>query len=595
MKTMKNMKTMKTMTKVSLVVLLLLLAVAGYLAYLYFKVPVQYEREVFINTKIYTVDSEQPWAEAMVIEGDHIIYVGNSTGAEKYIDKETKVHNLKGKMILPGFVDSHAHTAITAGLSGMLQLDAGMKKTDILETIKQYADKNKDLPVLTGMGFNLSTFGKDEPTAADLDQIDRERPIFILDEGGHTAWVNSKAMEVGGISKDTPDPIPGTHYFVRDSKGNPTGLLMESQTFNPLMKKLSVITSDSIASGGKTLFPVFSQLGITTVFDAGMNGFENEGFEGYSQLEKEGLLPFRVSGSYMVQSPTVIPTAVESLKKLHEKYDSELIDVNTMKIHYDGTLEAKTAAMEQPYSDGSNGHVLFPVDVFKSFLTQIDEAGFNTHVHVIGDKALNNALESFEYLQSTKGNTPTRKSLAHVQVYSDQAVERLSKLKDVVVQTTPVWANPNETTLNVLGKERYEKTMLMNSVDRAGVRLSFGSDFPAGSFFIGGNPFINMAVGLTRQKVGSENKDVLPPVDEKISLETLIKGYTINGAYQLGLEEKIGSIEVGKKADFIILDDNLFELTPEELLKAKILKTYMNGNVVFERGLKAWLTEYMLF
>ncbi|WP_249436028.1 amidohydrolase [Paenibacillus sp. Marseille-Q4541] len=583
------------MTKVSLVVLLLLLAAAGYLAYSYFKVPAQHEKEAFINTKIYTVDSKQPWAEAMVIEGDNIIYVGSSTGAEEYIDKDTKVHNLKGKMIMPGFVDSHAHPTMAAALSDMLQVDPSMNKADVLELIKQHADKNKDLPVITAMGFDLSVFGKDKPTAADLDQIDRERPIFILDEGGHTAWVNSKAMEVGGINKDTPDPIPGAHYFVRDSKGNPTGLLMESQTYNPLLKKLSVVTKDTVVSGGKSLFPVFSQLGITTVYDAGMMGLENEGFEGLSQLEKEGLLPFRVSGSYMVQSPTVVPTAVESLKKLHEKYDSELVDVNTMKIHYDGTIEGKTAAMEQPYSDGSNGHVLFPVDELKSFVTHIDEAGFNTHVHAIGDKALNNALEAFEYLQSNKGNTPTRKSVGHVQVYSDQAIERLSKLKDVVVSTTPVWATPSESTLNTLGKERYEKTMLMNSVDRAGVRLSFGSDFPASAFFIGANPFNNMAVGLTRQDVWSDNKDVLPPVDEKISLETLIKGYTINGAYQLGLEEKIGSIEVGKKADFIVLDDNLFELTPEELQKAKILKTYMNGNVVFERGLKARLTEYMLF
>ncbi|MGE7837095.1 amidohydrolase [Viridibacillus arvi] len=589
------MKTMKTMTKVSLVALLLLLAVVGYLAYSYFKVPAQHEKEAFINAKIFTVDSKQSWAEAMVIEGDNIIYVGSSTGAEEYIDKNTKVHNLKGKMVLPGFVDSHAHPTMAAALSDILQLDLGMKKADILEIIKKHADKNKDLPVITAMGFDLSFFGKDEPTAADLDQIDRERPIVILDEGGHTAWVNSKAMEVGGINKDTPDPIPGAHYFVRDSNGNPTGLLMESQTFNPLLKKLSVVTKESIVSGGESLFPVFSQLGITTVYDAGMMGFENEGFKGLSQLEKEGLLPLRVSGSYMVQTPAVVPTAVESLKKLHDKYDSELIDVDTMKIHYDGTIEGKTAAMEQPYSDGSNGHVLFPVDEFKSFLTQIDEAGFNTHVHAIGDKALNNALEVFEYLQSTKGNTPTRKSIGHVQVYSDQAVERLSDLKDVVVQTTPIWATPSESTLNTLGKERYEKQLLMNSVDRAGVRLSFGSDFPASSFFVGANPFNNMAVGLTRQDVWSENKDVLAPIDEKISLETLIKGYTINGAYQLGLEEKIGSIEVGKKADFIVLEDNLFELTPEELLKAKILKTYMNGNVVFERGLKARLTEYMLF
>lgn len=589
------MKTMKTMTKVSLVVLLLLLVLVGYLAYSYFKEPVQHEKEAFINTKIYTVDSKQPWAEAMVIEGDNIIYVGSSTGAEEYIDKDTKVNNLKGKMILPGLVDSHAHPAFAAALSNILEVDADMKKADVLKEIKQYTDKNKDLPVIVGMGFNLLLFGNDKPTAAELDQIDSERPIFILDEGVHTAWVNSKAMDIGGINKDTPDPIPGSHYFVRDSNGNPTGLLMESQTFNPLMKKLSIITKDSIASGGESLFPVFSQLGITTVYDAGMVGFEDEGFEGYSKLEKEGLLPFRVSGSYMVQSPNLVPTAVESLKKLHEKYDTELIEAKTIKISYDGTIEGKTAAMEQPYSDGSNGDVLFPVDEFKSFVSQIDEAGFNAHVHAIGDKALNNTLEAFEYLQSTKGNTPTRKSIGHVQVYSDQAVERLTNLKDVVVQTTPIWATPDEGTLNTLGKERFEKTMLMNSVDRAGVRLSFGSDFPASYFLLGLNPFNNMAVGLTRQDVWSEDKDVLPPVEEKLSLETLIKGYTINGAYQLGMEEEIGSIEVGKKADFIVLDDNFFELTPEELLNVKIIKTYMNGNVVFERGLKARLTEYMMF
>lgn len=562
-----------------------------------FKEPKQYEKEAFINGKIYTVDSNNPWAEAMVIENDKIIFVGSNNDAKNIIDKDTKVHDVDGKLMLPGFIESHAHIGLVSsqlGLDNSLFIEATWDKDTILNKLESFIKKNKDLDIIVGFGFDANVFGTDGPLASDLDKLEKDKPIFILDEGGHTAWVNSKAMEIGGINKDTPDPVPGIHYFKRDSQGNPTGWLKEAQSFVPLAKKLNIITEETSIAGANTVLPIISQNGITTVHDGGMMGYEDTLLSAFSKMEKDGDLPIRLVGSYMVQSPKVLSSAVDSLKNLNSKFDSKLITVDTLKIQYDGTLEAKTAAMFENYGadNNENGKVLFDVDKLKQVVYDNGKAGFNVYIHAIGDKALDNAIESFEYLEENIDDKSIRKTIGHAQFFNKDSVERLTALDDVVIQTTLGWFGPSGFTLDTVGKERYEMQGLFNSLDKNSVKLSFGSDFPVG-LFNGLNPFYNMQVGYTRQ-YDSTSEEVLPPFDETLPLETLIKGYTINGAYQLGMEDEVGSLEVGKKADFIILENNIFEQPKDEIVDNKVLKTYMNGDLVFKSNLKSWLIDKLI-
>lgn len=573
----------------------IIIIVAGVLGYLILKKPTQYEREAFINASIYTAESDLAWADTMVIDKDEIIFVGSYNEAEKYIDQHTKVHDVEGKLILPGFVDSHNHIGLISGQLGLeksLLIDSSWDKERILKELERFIKKNKKVETIVGFGFDSNVFGEEGPTAAALDKLEMDRPVFILDDGGHSAWVNSKAMEIGNINKDTPDAVPGVHYFQRDKAGNPTGWLKESQSFVPLAKKLDIIDTDTAVKGAELLFPIVSQFGITTIYDAGMMGFEEELLAAYQKMEKKKQLPFRVVGSYMIQSPKVIPTAIESLTQLNKTYQSDLMKVDTMKIHYDGTLEAGTAAMFENYgaNHDKNGDVLFDSEQLNKLVYDISKAGFNSHIHAIGDKAIDHAIAAYENLKQTGEDHDTRKTIAHVQFFRENTVDRLAALEDVVIQTTPGWFGASDYTLEAVGKELYERQGFFNSLDKKGVKLSFGSDFPVG-LFSGLNPFYNMAVGHTRQNPDDPTGKTLPPAEEALSMETLVKGYTINGAYQLGIENEVGSLKAGKKADFVIVDNNIFESSAEEIADTKIVTTYMNGDITFEKGIKSWLIE----
>ncbi|MGL4819903.1 MAG: amidohydrolase, partial [Bacilli bacterium] len=347
-----NRKLTVFLAKIVLILLTVVVLVSGTGLYLYTKKPQQYDREAFINAKIYTVNPEQPWAEAMIIQKDRIEFVGTVDEVNERLNSETKVHDLKGQMILPGFIDSHNHIGlITAQFGSAASVDMTVTKTkkEMLDAVRDFVKDHPDEKVILGMGFNATVFGDAGPQAKDLDAIESKRPVFLIDDGGHTVWVNSKAMEIGGITKDAPDPLPGIHYYKRDAEGNPTGWLVEAQAFVPLGKKLNIITADNFVRGNKDLSEVVSQHGLTTMYDAGMMGFEDEVYSGMAKAEAQGELNYRVSGSYMIQTPKVLDVAVDTLLALKEKYNSELITVNTMKVHYDGTLEAKTGALEQPY------------------------------------------------------------------------------------------------------------------------------------------------------------------------------------------------------------------------------------------------------
>ncbi len=551
---------------------------------------------VFVDALVYTVNEQQPWAQAVAVKDGEIVFVGSNEGANALIGQHTQVTDLDGKMLLPGFIDTHAHPILAAGMSHALELSLEDDESVWLEQIADYVASNPNMESYLGFGFYAAKM-KTLPSKEMLDKITAHKPIVLMDAGGHSAWVNSKALEIAGIDKNTPDPIPGSHFYQRNADGSPTGYCLESQTFFPLMQAVNAITTQGMVKGSEELFWLMNSAGITTVYDAGMMGFENLGYQAYQQLEAKGALPLRIVGSYMVQNPNQIPHAINRLKSLKLKYSSELVRPHVMKIHNDGTKEAYTAAMFEDYAGqpGNKGGTLLDQSTLTKLVRDVSKEGFDIHIHAIGDKAVHEALNAFERARLDNLTHKPRFSMAHNELILDEDLSRFAQL-DVVAQTTPFWfaGGDGQFEIDAVGIERAEKLYRFKAVQDAGAKLTFGSDFPASEGMGGLFPTYNIEMGMTRQAVGEPQSRRAKPLNSLLTLETMIKGYTLNAAYQLNMEDEIGSIEVGKKADLVVLQDNLFEVDVYDIHGVRVDSSYLLGKKVYERNWETWLVELVL-
>ncbi len=549
---------------------------------------------VFIDARAYTVNEQQPWAQAVAVKDGEIVFVGSNEGANTLIGQHTEVTDLDGKMLLPGFIDTHAHPTLAAMMSDSLELDFNDDEVTWLAQIKEYVADNPNKPAYTGFGFYASSFKSGLPHKGQLDAIESDKPIILIDAGGHTAWVNSKALELAGIDKNTPDPIPGSHFYQRDGQGNPTGYCLESQSFLPMLAPFAKV--DSIVESAPEVLWLMNSAGLTTVFDAGMMGFEQQGFSAYQTLEKRGELPLRLVGSYMVQNPNVVPKAIAEFKRLKKEFASDLISPSVIKIHNDGTKEALTAAMSEDYSNdkGNKGATLLGPKALTAFVKDINLEGIDIHIHAIGDLAISEALDAFEAARLEAPDQGNRFSIAHNEFMEDRDLKRFAQL-DVVAQTTPIWfaGGSDEMIQKIMGTTRADKLNRFKTVEDAGGTLSFGSDFPSESV-AGVFPTYNMEVGMTRQHIGKPNSVIAQPESERLSLKSMIKGYTLNAAYQLNMENEIGSIELGKKADLVVMQENLFEVDVYDIHSVRVEQVYVAGQQVYSRNWKSWLAEYLL-
>ncbi|PID41349.1 MAG: hydrolase [Proteobacteria bacterium] len=537
---------------------------------------------VLINGDIYTVDSSKPTARAIAIDDGKIVFVGSDEEVEKYIGKDTQVEDLDGDFVLPGFIDTHAHFTTGAVMSKAVRLKLGDSVEQWKKDIKAFAEDHPDQKGILGLGIYALRFGKNGPTKEELDELVPDRPAVIMDEGGHSAWFNSKALEMAGITKDTPDPVPGVHMYQRKPNGEPSGWNKEAMTIFPLVRKLKLISPEMVEEGAEEIFELLPAIGLTTYYDAGMMQMEDMMYPALASLEKKGKLSVKVVGSYMVQSPAQVHVAIDKIKDYKKKYASDLIRPSTIKIHNDGTLEAKTAALHEDYSNekGHKGGILLEGSVLKHFVADIARNDIHAHIHAIGDKTITEGLDAVEFARKEVPDSKSRFSIAHVVLIQDEDTPRFGQL-DIVAQTTPAWITTEDIDNPDLGTERSKKRYRIQSIENGGAKVTFGSDFPVGGEF-GLYPFYNIEVGMTRKGFDEDSK-VLPYKNEKMSLESMIKGYTINAAYQLGMEDEIGSITVGKAADIIVLSENLFKIKPGEIHDVKVKETIMNGKTAYER------------
>lgn len=547
---------------------------------------------ILTGARIFTSNNRQPWADSVAVRNGEFIFVGDSASALEFHSDSTQLVDLDGRLVIPGIVDAHAHP----GYIGVEQYGeiSATSEEDLLAAVKQYAEDNPDEDWLQLCCWPIGLYvqGDRGPDKRILDTVVADRPVWFVSEWWHSVWLNSKALEVLGVDAGTPDPKAGVATYVRDESGEPTGWVKEGAAWQHLAEHFSIDDAghkkahrDNIEAALQLL----SELGVTTLYDAGNFGFEDQVFGFLAELEKAGKLPVRYEGTYQVFTPDRRHSAVSEMKRYRTEYGGERLQFNTVKLFMDGIYQNRSSALLEPYTDDPTyvGDTILSVDELRDFLLELSEERFDIHIHVEGDLAVRRVLDAVEDAREIAGDDfYTRVTLSHLGLIDRADLPRIKEL-GVVANYTPWWftTDQNDPEKLSLGEERFERMFDPQSLFDLGVVVSLSSDEWWGGERLRTylNPYFGMHVGHSRQ-YPSEWREVeeetRPPKDGQLSIEQLIMGYTQNGAYQLRMENEVGSIEKGKIADLVVLSDNLFDIDRGGIWKIKPVAVLMEGEVI---------------
>jgi hypothetical protein len=532
---------------------------------------------VFKNGLVYAVDKNKSRSEAIAIAGDKILFVGDDADIEARIGVDTKVIDLNGKMVLPGFVDAHAHPSHAMDFFGNISLYLLDSPEEYIQQIESYIEKHPDSGYFRGSGWSDGIYPGLGPRKEVLDKLVLNRPIALVSYDGHSIWVNSVTLERAGISRDTPNPEGGV--IERDPISNePSGTLRE--TAAKLVEK--VIPDYSLEERKKALLAyqdMALQAGITRSYDAML---EDHSISAFRELAREGSLKVRFNGAVLVKPDQRVEKQVTGVMRERSRNQHPYFKTKSAKIFVDGVIEGGTGFLLEPYEHrpDSYGELLWPPKKLNEMVVALDAAELQIHFHVIGDGAARLALDALEAAQVKNGERDSRHLVTHLQLVAPEDIPRFKKL-GVVGVPQPFWFTVGDyywkLALPYLGKQRADSQYPMKSFVEAGVIMASASDFPVTIPF---NPVIGIQTGITRSEKGDVPEEVLWP-EEKVSLEQMIESFTFNGAYANFEDKTTGSLEAGKHADLVILDRNLFEVPINEVDEVKVLATLIDGEFVY--------------
>lgn len=547
------------------------------------------------NAKIFTSDKSTPQATALVVKDGKFVYVGDEAGLAEY---EGEVTDMGGKFIIPGIIDSHMHITIPVGYeyAPMGERIEPNGKVEALEIMAKYI---KDNPGEERYRFLLDKkFLKEgeDFVKEDLDAICPDAELQIQEAEGHSIWVNSKILQKHGITDDTPDPIPELAYYVRKD-GHVTGNMYEGATEIPIILDSSMELTDEQVDAALQRWIDFSvKVGVCCVFDAGLPGhmaFHEKIYKRLCELDKQGKLPIYVDGSLVVNSERDTEEGLKDLKRLQREYNTEHVKVHTMKIFMDGTQRIHTAAMVTPYVDINTigPSTAFSVEGMVALLKGLNEANLDVHLHTVGERASRTVLDGVEMAKKELGdNFHVKVTCAHLEVQDDADLDRFAKL-GVTANFTPWWHADDPTVSAVwLGEERSKKQFRCKTIWDSGALVTWSSDNITFEDFMTWSPYLGMEIGMTRKSTEKtlvpeydRVAKVLPPEDERMGIEEMLLGYTINGAKQLGIEATKGSITVGKDADFLVFDKDLLTAEHEGFSHNQPTEVYFYGKRVYSK------------
>ncbi|MGC9946679.1 MAG: amidohydrolase [Bryobacteraceae bacterium] len=532
---------------------------------------------VVVNARIYTVNPQQPWAEALAIRDARILAVGGTREIDKYRGPHTRVIDAKGRLVLPAFTDCHIH--FMQGSLGLLHVDLNGAATvrEIQERVSSYAIAHPHDEWILGMGWNYPAFAPSGmPDRRILDEVVLDRPVFLDAYDGHTSWANSRALAVAGIARDTPDPPNGK--IVRDENGAATGALLEEA--GELVAKFAPKPSrDERLAALRQGLREANRVGLTRVHSA---GGDFEWLDLYDELRQKGELTVRQYIAYFLNPPELTPADIDKVEQARKTYADDWIAVGAVKTMLDGVVEAHTAAMLAPYSDdpAKSGNLFWDPAKYKQAISELDRRGFQIFTHAIGDRAVRLALDAYEEAQTKNRSTDARPRVEHIETVTAADIPRFGRL-GVIASFQPLHAYPDDDTLKIwarnAGADRAGRAWAWHSIESTGGRLAFGSDWPVVTL----SPWPGVQNALTRQTTeGDPPGGWLPK--ERISLEDTIKAYTLGAAIAGRREKAEGSLEAGKLADLIVLSQNLFAIPPSQTGKTEVTLTMVGGRVVYD-------------
>ena len=537
---------------------------------------------IVLHGRVYTENTKQPWAQAVAIRGAKIVAVGSDAEIEKLRSAGTKVIDAAGKLVLPGFVDSHIHFMDGSLSLGRVNLEGATDAVDIQKRLREYADKHPGDDWILGRGWNYAMFGSEAlPHKKYLDEIFPSRPVFLEGYDGHTYWVNSKALAMAGITRETPDPPNGA--IVRDPKsGEATGALKESA--QQLVAKIVPTPSRAeklaaLRAGIKWA----NEHGITRVHSAG-GDFEE--LDLYDELRRHGELTLRFYIAYFLNPSQLRPQDLEAIENARKKYHDDWIDAGAVKFMVDGVVESHTAAMLEPYTDdpSTKGKLFWEPSNYKAAVAELDKRGLQLFTHAIGEYGVRTALDAYENAENLNHTRDRRPRIEHIETIAPADITRFGKL-GVIASMQPLHSYPDSNALNVwarnVGPDRASRAWSWKSISDAGGRLTFGSDWPVVTL----NPWEGVQTAVTRQTTEGKPADGFVP-GQRLTVAQTIDGYTLGAALAGRREPSEGSLEAGKLADLIIVSQNAFEIVPQKLAETRVLTTMVGGQVVYRADAK---------
>ncbi len=555
---------------------------------------------VFTNASVLTMNDDTPTAQAVAVTGNQISYVGDVAGAEALIGDSTEVLDLGGDTLLPGFVSGHDHIVASGWTSRGVSLFGIESLDEALAKIKEYADANPDEELILGYGFNQVAYGG-WPTKEDLDSVVSDRPAFILDFTIHDVWMNSKAFEAGQVSPDEEDQVPGVMFWQRDIEGNQTGIGIEFQWAAAFRNAGAWDPAGEIPDIQKNLYDKAVKTGITavhvplmampTVTDLSLvKDDEKLALAHLHELEKNGELSIRTFVATGFKDPTATADdIVAHTLELREQYDSDMLRIWGIKIHPEGNWSSKTAWMLDDYADGSatRGAAAIEGPMITSVYLQANQNGLPVGTHVDGSQTVRNTVEAIMTARGAGYDVPNN-LLHHYFWVSDQDHETVIE-NGIMVNTTPLfhvdWEAQDVNALELLGRAKVEAIYgRYSSLMALGHNVSISSDVPSSPINMIG-PLLNVEIAMTLQDPLNPDSKPFPLSRKPASLEESLKAVTIYPAAQQAMEDKIGSIEVGKYADLVVLDQDITAVEPREISNIKVLGTLMDGRFTHRDGI----------
>jgi len=534
------------------------------------------------HAKVYTVEEGQPWAEAVAIREDRIVWVGPDSGAETFRGERTRVIDAEGRLLLPGFIDSHNHIRF-GNNPDYLKLHDATSLEEIQRRVREFSDGRPDLEWIESEGWSYSALpGRRLPTAADLEGLTGDRPAFLLAYDGHTVWLNRLAMQLVGLTRGSS--LAEAEQVVKDpSSGEPTGVVKSmvslGRSNEAIARLMEMIPEEPEEQRYRSFEKSLSQAisyGITTVIDPQVSP-ESLGL--FKRARDEGALKPRLQVA-LFHPPGTSEEEIDKFDEAGQQLNDDRLRVSAIKLYIDDVIEPHTAAMLEPYADlpRERGDTFYEPAEFDRVVAGLDRRGFQIFIHAIGDRGIRTALDALEHARETNGPRDSRHQLVHVELLSPEDISRFGELGVVAcMQPRHVLPERNSQWAAAVGPQRLKHAFAWRSLRDTGAVLAFSSDWDVSEM----EPLIGIYSAVTRQGLDGLPAGGWVP-EQAIDLEDAIRAYTIDGAYANFVDENRGSIRAGKYADVILLSDNLFEIPPGKIKDTRVVLTIIGGEVAYQ-------------